>query len=399
VVLEITAFEGTVTTRRKVMKLARAKHLGAYFPKPVKNLLRRFFPFEGYLLQSWEMANEYRATRQSEYRGSVDVKLGIIKEFTHQHKHYIGACRELMVPYEVVDISGPDWIDIILNCDCDGYLVWPSAYITVWKQMFEERLRVMKEYLGKIIYPSYEEIWFYESKRKVYAWLKVNGFAHPRTWVFYNEKEALEFARVTELPIVFKTDLGATATGVKILRTRPKLVRLVKRCFKRGVIRKNGDPRDRQWGLVILQEYLPNISEWRMIRVGDSYFGYEKLRVGDFHSGSHQWRYSKPPQELLDLLKEITDKGGFSSMDLDVFVTRDGRYLVNEMQSLFGLGNPYEMCVVDGKAGRMVYDSESGAWKFEEGSFCRNHLCNERVRDFLRKLDKVSKGADKKPCE
>jgi hypothetical protein len=54
------------------------------------------------------------------------------------------------------------------------------------------------------------------------------------------------------------------------------------------------DPRDRQWGSVLFQQYIPDAREWRMIRIGDSFFGYEKIKVGEFHSGSHKWSYSRP---------------------------------------------------------------------------------------------------------
>jgi hypothetical protein len=79
------------------------------------------------------------------------------------------------------------------------------------------------------------------------------------------------------------------------------------------------------------------------------------------------------------------DEGGFTSMALDVFETKDGRYLVNELQSLFGMSRP-EMCVVEGEVGRMVFQPHSQSWVFERGDFCRNSLCNLRVQTLLTML-------------
>jgi hypothetical protein len=73
-------------------------------------------------------------------------------------------------------------------------------------------------------------------------------------------------------------------------------------------------------------------------------------------------------------------------MNLDVFVTAGGEMLVNELQAVFGMGGPYEMCVIDGVPGRMVHDTEPGAWRFEEGRFCHNYLCNLRVEAVLRQI-------------
>jgi hypothetical protein len=123
-----------------------------------------------------------------------------------------------------------------------------------------------------------------------------------------------------------------------------------------------------------------------MIRIGDSFFGYEKLKVGDFHSGSHAWHYEQPASELLDFFRDFTEKAGFTSMDADILVARDGTFLVGELQAVFGMGNPYEMCVVDGKPGRMLYDGEHGSWSFEAGNFCQNYLCNQRVITLLKRL-------------
>ncbi|UCD49590.1 MAG: hypothetical protein JSW27_18915 [Phycisphaerales bacterium] len=313
--------------------------------------------------------------------------LGIIKEFWHAHWPYIGACRELGVAYKVLDLSGPDWLTVVERSGCDAFLVWPSVQLSVWKRMFDERLRIMSEDLNCVLFPDYGALWLYESKRRMHYWLEGHGVPHAKTWVFYDLEEALAFADRVDLPIVYKTDLGSGASGVIIFRRRRALKRHIKRCFRKGFTTYRRCRNDKEWSVVLLQEYIADASEWRMIRIGDSFFGYEKAKAGDFHSGSHRWRYGRPPSGLLDLTKSITDENDFLSMDLDIFVAPDGRYLVNELQALFGMGNPYEMCVVDGKRGRMRYAGPGVGWQFEEGSFCQNYLCNLRVRALLQKLD------------
>jgi len=207
--------------------------------------------------------------------------------------------------------------------------------------------------------------------------------------VFYDLERALEFVKETELPIVFKTDMGAGSSGVTIFRGRSALRNRAVCCFRKGYTTPQRGPNDKEWGNMLLQEYLENVREWRMIRVGNSYFGFEKMRVGDFHSGSHRWRCARPDSKLLDFVKAVTDKGGFLSMAVDVLVDSDGRYFVNELHALFGMEHPDEMCVVDGQAGRMLLDSESNSWRFEAGNFTHNNLCNLRIVtlfEILRKL-------------
>jgi glutathione synthase/RimK-type ligase-like ATP-grasp enzyme len=252
--------------------------------------------------------------------------------------------------------------------------------------MFDERLRILSQDLGKILFPTCEEIWFYESKRRMHYWLAAHQIPHPRTWVFYDQDQALEFADQARLPIVFKADFGSGSMGVRVLRRRATLRRLIHRCFKRGFLKTGADPRDRQWGSVLFQEYLPDLAEWRMIRIGESYFGYQKVRKGDFHSGSHVFRYGRPPTDLLRLTQAVTDQGGFLSMALDCFVTSDGRCLVNEMQTTFGLHVTDGLPMVEGRRGRLLYDRAQDDWRFEPGDFCRNRLCNLRVETLVKIL-------------
>jgi hypothetical protein len=163
------------------------------------------------------------------------------------------------------------------------------------------------------------------------------------------------------------------------------LIQWTKRCFKKGTIRKYDDPRDREWGVVLFQEYIPNVREWRIAAIGTSYFGYEKLKQGDYHSGSLLRAYSRPRDELLFLAKKVMDEGRFTSLAFDIFEAKDGRYMVNELQTMFGMSRP-EMCVVNRKAGRMLFKPDSNSWVFENGDFCRNSLRNLRVQTLLTML-------------
>ena len=367
--------------------LANSRSLKRMIPKNLKYFGRRFLPLHSYDPQKWLAEDPYADAEEiSTYAPKVDVTLGIIREFTRIHSFYIGACRELGVPYKVIDISGPDWIERIENSGCDAFLVRPSGQVTVWKQMFDERLRFISQDMNQHIFPCYDAVWIYESKRRMHYWMAAHGVAHARTWVFYDQNEALHFAENADLPIVFKTDFGSGAMGVRIIRDRKKLVHIINKSFRRGIIKAGGDTRDRQWGSVLLQEYIAHAVEWRIIRIGDSFMGYQKLQKGDFHSGSKAFHYDRPPDDLLDMVRDITDMGHFKSMALDIFETEDHTYLVNELQTTFGLHVDEGLPMVDGKPGRLYYNDSTADWEFEPGNFCRNKLCNLRVEALLQQL-------------
>jgi hypothetical protein len=207
--------------------------------------------------------------------------------------------------------------------------------------------------------------------------------------VFYSREEALEFARGADLPLVVKFDMGSRSVGVEILRSRSAVLQYVDRCFGEGMVCPGADGRDSEWGSVLFQEYLPGVAEWRMIRIGESYFGHQKLRDGEFHSGTGKVGWYDPPRGLLDFVRELTDNAGYTAMNVDIFETPDGRFVVNEIQSHFAAYVESQM-YIDGRPGRYRYDYADREWRFEEGIFCRNSCCNLRVEALLDLLDRTA---------
>ncbi len=179
--------------------------------------------------------------------------------------------------------------------------------------------------------------------------------------------------------------LSSSAAGIEIVRTAERARKLVGICFGKGYLPHRHDARDRMRGSVLFQVYEPDCLEWRTARIGDSYFANQKVKKGEFHSGSREAIYCRPPDDLLDLCRSITEHGPFLSMGVDVLQTPDGRYRVNEMPPVFGCKRE-ELTIVDGEPGRLLRDADSGEWRFEPGRFCRNTLCNLRIRTLLEQL-------------
>jgi len=354
-----------------------------WVPRPVRHGLQRFISLDRVKL-GWRAANDRDAgvLRGDEDRIGAGLRLGILHNRVYFHTNYVRACREIGVPFQVIDLAADDWIERVHASDCAALLVWPDATRSPWSQLFKDRCRLIETELGLRIYPDTAECWPYENKYRLRDWLMVAGIPHPRTWVFVERDAAFEFAARCELPIVFKTGFGAAATGVRIVRKRPQLRRVLRRAFGRGHSPAGHDFRDREWGRVLLQEYLPDVAEWRMVRIGDAYFGHPKGRRGEFHSGSSAVEWTMPGDNHLALLEEVTRRGGFRSMAVDMFETSDGRLLVNELQTVFGASTAIHQLKVDGVPGRLVHDSDGG-WMFQSGDFARNACANARVLDLL----------------
>ena len=353
-----------------------------WIPRPVRFAVQRFVSLEDMKRRYNRDLNPLAGIRESDVNtAGSPIRFGIVENRMHYHKHFVAACLELGVPFRVLDFYGSDWWLRYRAAGCDVLLAWPDASSPNAARVLKDRLDLLEMRHGATVMPAAHERWMYEDKLRMADWLSSHDVPRPRTWVFTERVEAEKFSGTCSLPIVTKTAFGAQATGVRILRTRAAVRATIARAFGRGLVANGMDHRDRQRGSVLFQEHVDVADEWRMVRIGDAYFGHPKGRTGEFHSGSGKVRWDVPEPRHLDLLHSVTELGGFRSMDVDVFETRDGRLLVNELQAVFGVSKWLDQMRVDGVAGRMVRDG--GDWRFEPGDFARNACANARVLDVL----------------
>ena len=328
------------------------------------------------------------------------------------------ACREKedTLSWATVDLSRQDWLQKCLAGKYDGLLLRPPAFNSSFKTLYDERVRILNEELQIPVYPSLAEVMIYENKKYFAYWLEAHQIPHPRTWVFYHQQEAQNFVEQSALPLVGKTNIGASGSGVVILRSKEQAREYIQNTFsgkgaaksvgpkwrKKGfagrVVKKMMNPAefkakmnsykmqrtDVQKDFVILQEFVPHEYEWRCVRIADSFFAHKKIVKGEKASGHLIKGYDPPPLPMLDFVKEVTDKYNFLSQAVDIFETAEGSYLVNEMQCIFGQSDPYQM-LIDGQPGRYVY--QEGTWLFEAGDFNRIESFALRLEHFVNLIE------------
>lgn len=369
------------------MNLSLVQKLKEKIPFPIRAFIQKYRSMIDIKVKLNEQENPYRdVTDNLTYLDKTPVVMGILKNFASYHKFYIAACEDLKVPYKVIDISMSNWMESVKQSECNVFLVWPDAMVSIWNEMVNDRIQVMEQELGLFVYPTFNEIYRYENKRRLNYWLEAHNFPRPQTWVFYNLKDALQFTSSCNIPIVHKTNFGSSAKGVRILRSREEVVSTVRKAFKKGFTPIGYDLRDTEWGTVLFQEYLEDVKEWRLVRVNESYFCREKIKVGDYHSGSGAVGWAKPPSDLLDRIRTITNTFGFTSMNIDFFETNDGRFLINELHTVFGAILEKNLNRNDEFMGRWKFNSISTTWEFEHGYFYQNACANLRIEYILDKL-------------
>lgn len=341
----------------------------------------------------------------------------LTNERPNDHDLWVKACKERSdeVIFKVIDLTSANWLEKIKNEKFDFLLTKPGCQTNMYKQLFDERLSILVKYLNIPAFPTLDEVFIYENKRYFSFWLEANNVPHPKTNVFYNKSEACDFVNKAAFPLVSKLNIGASGHGVEILKNIEAANAYIDEIFSKGktsstgpnlskgnianrLIHKLLKPKDLinrlkiykaiasdvQKGYAIFQEFVPHDFEWRVVRIGDSFFAHKKLLKKDMASGSLLKGYENPPIKMLDFVKEITDRFGFNSQAVDLFEVGEGNYLVNEMQCIFGQSDPYQM-LVDGKPGR--YINQNKEWIFEEGMFNQNESYNLRLDYILRMLN------------
>lgn len=349
------------------------------------------------------------------------IKLVILKnEIDDSHKKWQLSCENYgnEIQYQVIDISLNDWMEKIKSFSPDILLLKPSGLTAPFKSMYDERLSILVKDLKFKCFPSYNECLIYENKKYFSYWLKANDLDHPKTDVFYLYNEANDFMiKNANFPLVAKANIGASGSGVVILNDLASGVKYIKDTFggigakkrvgpnlKKGklLIRASKylfNPKkifkkfniykaramDIQKDFVLFQEFIPHEYEWRVVRIGNSFFAHKKLLKNKMSSGSLLKEYCNPPLELLDYVKSITDQFNFYSQAIDLF-EYNGNYLINEMQCIFGQSDSYQMKVND-EIGRYVFKENS--WVFEKGDFNTNESYDLRLSSAIEfyKLD------------
>ena len=120
------------------------------------------------------------------------MKIGILQnESIDSVKKWIIACEKKQIDYVVIPLFDDDWLDQVLQSNCDFFLLRPSGNLTHYKIAYDERVYIMSEILKIKIFPSFRENIIYENKKMLSYFLEAQRIPHPKTKVFYSKESAV----------------------------------------------------------------------------------------------------------------------------------------------------------------------------------------------------------------
>lgn len=310
------------------------------------------------------------------------------------------ALHQENLKFRIIDLLSDSWSDIPSIPKPSFILVRPPDTSSQHKEIIANRVKLLGDKFGIPAFPSFDEINLYEDKIRVYDFLKLGNFPMANTRLITSMDQLLALREAVEFPMVFKGKIGSSGLTVKLVRDWQRLFALGMAAFgsvekapqserlvlssKRRVLDHDalfvGEQRD----FVLLQEFVDHLHEWRMIRVGTSYFGHKKLKdQNGFASGSGLVGWDIPPRYLLRLLDEVTTTPLNSCIGaaVDILETKTGEFLINEIQPIFGAYDTAQM-YKDGTPCRFVKNSR-GEFDLEYGSFFANSGWTLRLKEIL----------------
>jgi len=261
---------------------------------------------------------------------------------------------------------------------CDG-VMWRCIHIPQQKQIAQRILYTVEHCLGIPVFPDSRTRWHYDEKISQYYLLQTLQAPIPNTWLFWNRKEALEWAITASYPVVFKLSSGASSANVLKIETDAEAIALIHRSFTKGIFpytmnefqAYSGFPRSREqfrdlrprlkeaikyvlwneypklhetwWrlehGYAYFQEFLPgNDFDTRITVIGDRAFGFRRMnRPNDFRaSGSGRLSYDPElvDKRCVEIAFEMSKAGNFQSMAYD-FLYKNEKPVICEISYTF----------------------------------------------------------------
>ena len=284
---------------------------------------------------------------------------------------WIEYCEKEGKEYKIVDCFQSDIIEQVKDCDA---LMWHHHHAHFKDVLTAKRILFALEHAGIKVFPDFKTGWHFDDKVAQKYLLEAIDAPLVPSYVFYDKKEAMEWADNTTFPKVFKLKGGAGAANVKLVRTNTEAVKLINKAFGKGFSQFNRfgnlKERYRKWrsgrdslfgvvkgvgrifipteyakmqarekGYVYFQEFIPNNEfDIRIVVVGDKAAGEKRfVRKGDFRaSGSGEFSYEGVDIKVVEVAFDISKRLKLQSVAFDFVFDDNNNPLIVEISYGFG---------------------------------------------------------------
>ena len=295
-------------------------------------------------------------------------------------ERWINYCKRKDIPFKIVNCFDSNIIQQLKGFDV---LLWHHHQSEYKDIKVAHKVLFALEQAGVKVFPNFNTSWHFDDKIAQKYLLESLEVPTVPSYVFYEKKEAIAWAKSTSYPKVFKLKGGASSSNVSLVYSSKSAINKINRAFGKGfslynrwggvkeAYRKYRKNKTKLKGLlwrikllftsqefakqlgnekdyVYFQEFIPNNTfDIRVIVIGGRAFALKRMvRENDFRaSGSGKILYDKAyfDDGIIKLSFEINEKIKSKSCALD-FVIKDDKSLLVEISYGFA-SKGYDRCV------------------------------------------------------
>ncbi|OGJ15388.1 hypothetical protein A3K73_07985 [Candidatus Pacearchaeota archaeon RBG_13_36_9] len=269
--------------------------------------------------------------------------IGIVKDESEKydgynwHDVYKREFEKLGDEATLLDFKKIDWLEQIKKIR-PSLIIWRAWHRPDDREDAKIKIQLIEKLLKIPIFPNWEMYSSYDNKIMQHTLLKELGFPIPKTWIFRDKNDAIEFGKTANFPLVSKCSEGACGDNVKLIRDREELQSHIEEAFSDEGI-KTYFPWVRQRGYVYLQEYIKSDKDLRIIVIGN------KVELAFWRENKNSWKHNiagggsinleNVPERAKMVALELTKKLNFHWCALDIIMKEDNP-LILEFSSIFG---------------------------------------------------------------
>jgi len=159
------------------------------------------------------------------------MKIAIHRRDGSFSEDWITYCEEHEIEFISVNCYDNNIMQQLANCDI---LMWHFHHTNPKDTLFAKQLLYSAELAGLKVFPGFHTCWHFDDKVGQKYLLEAADAPLVPTYVFYSRQEAMDWARNTTFPKVFKLRGGAGSSHVQLARTQRDAEKLISKAFGSG---------------------------------------------------------------------------------------------------------------------------------------------------------------------
>ncbi|WP_180186102.1 RimK family alpha-L-glutamate ligase [Acinetobacter sp. YH01008] len=278
---------------------------------------------------------------------------GLVTERAYFPK-YERFLKNNQISYSFYDPFRSNWMEEAEKYDL---IIWHTDSDPSTQEIAESKIYILEK-MGIKCFPSYDEIWSYESKVRANYLYKLYDLPTIPTYISHSKQDTIDYLKHVRFPIISKISTGSASFGVDKINDYNEAKKVVDKIFSY----KGKDTYFKyqsQKNYVYFQEYIEDATfDLRVICIGDELFGYYRYpNKGDFRaSGAGNYEKKEIPNEALELAYKVREKFGSTMLATDfVYSEKKKKYFIIESSIFIGIDTCEQLCIngVSGKYKRL----------------------------------------------